>query len=167
MTPINVAVKYGCFLRSTLAVLLLLVMIWACTAESTPEAIVSAFRDMVEEAVEEGNSRALRKLISEQYRDDRGRTKAELGSIAAGYLLRNRSVHVLSRVATVERPDERTIEATILAAFSSRPIKEPSRLPSLNADIYWFEITLEEEDGDWLLRSAGWRQAMVDDFLGD
>jgi len=35
----------------------------------------------------------------------------------------------------------------------------------LKADIYWFDIVLVQEGGDWKLLEAYWRQAMVDDFF--
>jgi hypothetical protein len=154
-----VAIPHLCLL-----VLISALLLGGC-GSSEPEQIVAEFVTQTEEAIEARKGRAVRALISESYLDEQNRTKADLAGVATGYLLSNRSIYVLSRISEVIPIDEKTIQATVLAAFTGSPVGDAAGLPDINADIYWFDITIVEEDGDWKLSRAGWRQAMVEDFL--
>ena len=44
---------------------------------------------------------------------------------------------------------------------------DKSVLGRMQADIYWFDITLAEESGGWKLVAALWQQATVEDFFED
>ena len=57
------------------------------------------------------------------------------------------------------------IQARVLTAFAARPIMDKSVLGRMQADIYWFDITLVEESGGWKLVAALWQQAKVEDFF--
>ncbi len=148
------------------ALLAALLLPAACSEEQGPEAIARSFIAACEEAARERQVRDLRALIAEDYTDPAGRTARDVLAVAAGYLMRNRSVHIYTRLQTAAELDGR-IEATVLAALAGRPISDVSVLPSINADLYRFELELVEEKGDWRLASATWRTALVDDFFSD
>lgn len=150
--------------RYWLLLAILLFGLLSCGERPAPETIARGFVDACEEAVQQRRPSALRDLIATDYRDAEGRTGQEVLGIAAGYLLRNRSVHLITRIQSAERRDER-IAATVLAALAGRPVDDVALLPSVDADIYWFDVELVEEDGDWRVISAAWRPALVDDFL--
>ncbi|MDX9897150.1 MAG: hypothetical protein RBS34_17005 [Desulfofustis sp.] len=136
----------------------------SCSERPAPEAIARGFVDACAEAVQQRRPNALRDLIATDYRDAEGRTGQEVLGIAAGYLLRNRSVHLITRIQSAEQRDERIV-ATVLAALAGRPVDDVALLPSMDADIYWFDVELAKEDGDWRVLCAAWRPALVDDFL--
>ena len=139
----------------------------ACSDNQSAESIVASYANSIEEAAESGNGRKIRSLISTNYRDEKQRTKKELSTVVSGYLLRNRSIHILKKITFVEQRPDHSISATILAAISGTPIPDVTSLPGINADIYWFEIVIADEEGTWRLTSSSWRQAMVSDFLPD
>jgi hypothetical protein len=148
-----------------LTVLALLLPV-ACSEEQGPEAIAREFVTACEEAAQQRRLRDLRELIAEEYADPAGRTAQDVLAVAAGYLMRNRSVHIYTRLQTATEQDGR-IQATVLAALAGRPISDVSMLPSINADLYRFELELVEQGGDWRLAGATWRTALVDDFFAD
>ncbi|MCB2214764.1 hypothetical protein [Desulfofustis glycolicus] len=156
-------------LRSRLLLLLAVLALLlpaACSEEQGPEAIARSFVAASKEAVQERRLRDLRDLIAEEYADPAGRTAQDVLAVAAGYLMRNRSVHIYTRLQAATEQDGR-IQATVLVALAGRPISDVSMLPSINADLYRFELELVEQEGDWQLASATWRTALVDDFFAD
>jgi hypothetical protein len=149
-----------------LPALLALLLPGACSEEQGPEAIARSFVAACEEAAQERRLRDLRDLIAEDYSDPAGRTAQDVLAVAAGYLMRNRSVHIYTRLQEATEQDGR-IAATVLAALAGRPISDVSVLPSINADLYRFDLELVEQEGDWRLAGATWRTALVDDFFAD
>ncbi len=143
---------------------MLILLLVGCGEKPGPEAIADEFVASCIQAAESRRPSELRRLISTEYRDEYGRSAADVTAIAAGYLLRNRSVHVFTRLQQAIERDGR-IEATVLAALAGRPINDASLLPTIDADMYWFELTLHEQDGDWRLLEVRWRQALVEDFF--
>ena len=150
-----------------LLIVCLFLCLFSCSTNSSPDDIVVDFVSEAEHAVEDRNGRKLRGLISENYHDEKGRRKEDVASTASGYLFRNKSLHVFSRISEVTQTTEGEISATLLVALAGKPINDVSVLPTLNADFYWFEIKLFQEGKDWKLGSVLWRQAMVNDFLNN
>ena len=130
---------------------------------TTPEEIAGQFIKDSEQAFEERDIFELKKLISSNYGDSQNRSADEIISIAAMYIRSSKSIYLLTDLHSAEYLEER-IQARVLAAFAARPISEPAVLAQMQADIYWFDIELAEENGSWKLTDAQWRQAMVDDF---
>ena len=149
-----------------LALLVALLLPAACSEQQGPEAIARSFVEACTEAARERQIRDLRALIAEAYNDPAGRTARDVLAVAAGYLMRNRSVHIYTRLQAATEQDGR-IAATVLAALAGRPIGDVTMLPSINADMYRFDLELVEENGDWRLAGATWRTALVDDFFAD
>ena len=149
-------------LRIAAAALLLLV---ACSgAPETPEDQVRAVLAAVETAAEERDVGALKEHVSDAYRDARGNDRQALAGLATVHFLQNRGIHLLVQVRkiVIEVPGE--ARAAALVAMAGRPIPGPEALPSLNANLYYFDIELHEEDGAWKIVRATWSPATVDDF---
>ena len=136
----------------------------SCSNSDTPESVATDFINRCESIFEKRQLRNVKNLISERYQDPQGRSKEDISAIAAGYVFRNRNIHILSRLTSAVKNDDR-IEMTILAAIAAMPINDASALPGLNADMYWFDVSLVEEKREWLVLKVSWRQAMLDDFL--
>lgn len=144
--------------------ILTIIMMAGCRTQQGPDEIANIFIAAGEEALLARNGRAVRSLISDEYTDDNSRTAQDIRAIATGYIGRNQSIHIYSRLHSVTKQGN-YIQATVLSAFAALPIENVSFLPEVNADIYWFDILLTNEDGTWRLLTASWRTAMVDDFL--
>ena len=142
------------------------IVIISCSAQDhTPEAIIKTFVERTTAAIEERDRSALAELIDENYTDSQGRKKNDLLALAAGYMLRNRSLYCYSIIDSFHLNEDESISATILSAFAARPISDVHLLTEIRSDIYWFEITIVDKDNDWRLIAASWRQALVDDFF--
>lgn len=137
-----------------------------CLSESDPELISAVFLEKAEKAFENRSPRALRKLVSEQYFDEQNRDSKEIVAIGASYIMRSRSIHLFTDLESALFSGDQ-IHAKVLAAFGASQIESRSLLPQINADLYWFEIVLTKESGDWKLMQAVWRPAMLEDVLND
>ena len=144
--------------------LCLSVLLSSCAENNSPESISADFIERCESIIEKRQLRKLKNLVSELYLDQQGRNKQNISAISAGYILRNKNIHIYSRLISAAKNGNQ-IKATILTAIAGAPIYDTSMLPSLNADMYWFDVVLVEKDGDWLIAYARWRQAMLDDFF--
>ena len=155
------------YLRNFFPILLLLtMMVISCSSKTTPEEIAATFIKQSETAFEEGNILALKKLVSSNYQDTHNRGAGDVIAIAAAYIRSSKSMHLLSDLDSAYFEGD-LIQARILTAFAARPIMDKSVLGRMQADIYWFDITLAEESGGWKLVAALWQQATVEDFFED
>ena len=143
----------------------LILFLQSCSKDTTPEKLIDDFVTACENSIEQGSSRKLRDLIAERYGDSSGRTKKDISSVASGYLLRNKSIYCVTLTDSVILNEDDSISARILAALAAQPITDISRLPTMNSDIYWFDIRIGKEGSEWKLLEASWRQAMLDDFF--
>lgn len=152
-------------IRTILTLIAFTLIFSSCSGELTPEDIVKEFIQSFETAAEEGHARSLRSYISDNYADENERKKADIDTVVTSYLLRNRNIHTFSKIISVTAVNNLSVSSSILVALSGKPINDVSFLPNLNADIYWFKITITQENNNWKLISVQWRQAMVDDFF--
>lgn len=146
------------------ALLSLSLYLLSCSSETTPQEIAAEFISHSKDAFEERDILSLRKLISPNYRDTHKRSANDVVAIAAAYIRSSKSIYLFSDLDTADYDGER-IRARVLIAFAARPVTDRSALGSMQADIYWFDIVLVEEDGAWKLAEAQWQQALIEDFL--
>jgi hypothetical protein len=130
----------------------------------SPEEEVRLYLKSFEIAVEERSLGQVKELIAEDYRDESGRVRREIVRIAAGYLLRNKSIHLLTQVDRIDILDEERARASLFVAMAGSPIASADYLLSLRADLHRFEVELERRDEGWRLTSARWRRAQAQDF---
>ena len=154
------------FPRCLLFCLLTTAALVSCSSPSDPEQIASTFVKNAAAALEAGNARALRNLISLDYFDSQNRTADQIASIGSVYIRRSKSIHLFTELDSALWSGDQ-VEATVLGAFAARPVESRGLLPQVNADLYWFEITLKKESGEWKLVRSNWRQAMLEDVFAD
>ena len=131
----------------------------------TPEQQVRRFVAQVEEAAEQRDTSAIKKLIADGYSDDRKQIKQDLVRVAAGYFLRNKNVHVFTYIGGIQFPDPNKAELQVFAAMSGQPIPGTESLLDIRADLYRFDMTLARSDKKWLLVRSAWRPAEIEDFF--
>ena len=144
----------------------LLALAVACqSTTSSPEEQVRAVIATAERAAEEKDVQTLKRLVADGYRDDEGNQKADVIRLLAYHLLRNESIHLLTRVRAVEFPSPERAAVTVFVAMAGREIPAVDLLAQLHADIYRFDIDLVAGGrGAWTLSRARWRPAAVDDL---
>jgi hypothetical protein len=119
-----------------------------------------------ERVVEARELRQIHALIADAYRDSDGRDKQQLLRLLGGYLLANRSIHLLLQVEEIELVGEGTARVRLFAALAGRPFADLDELFSLRAGLYRFDFELILEDTAWRLIDARWQRASREDFLG-
>lgn len=149
--------------RGALAAALTLAL--ACAdAPASPEERVRAVLSAIEAAAEARDVGALKRHLSEAYSDSRGNDARAVAGIATFHFMQNRSLHLLARVRQVEVSAPGEARAVALVAMAGTPIPGPEALPGLRANLYFFDVSLREEDGAWRVASARWEPATADDF---
>ena len=141
------------------AALLVAIALAACGSDTSPEDAVRAVIDTAEEAAEARDASKLLRLVAPDYRDARGNGADEIGRYVRGYLLAHQSVHLLTRIESIEFPgtDLARVKATVGMAGREA---EAAGAWDLAADVYEFDVTLALEDGEWRVTRADWRPAI-------
>ena len=137
----------------------------ACSKPSTPEQRVRAFLDRSEQAAEQKDVRTLRGAVSERYADADGRDRRTIEGILRLYVLRHESIHLLTRVDSIEFPKPAEARVGIYVAMAARPITNATQLAAFRANLYRFDLMLTEEDSEWRVLRADWRPAEPADFI--
>jgi hypothetical protein len=137
----------------------------ACApAAETPEDRVRAVLAALEAGAQARDVGAMKELVSERYMDAAGHDKRAVGALVGLHLMRNESIHLLVRVASLAIPAPGRADVVALVAMAGTPIPGPEALPALRADLYRFDLALGEEDGVWRVTGAAWRPAAIADF---
>lgn len=136
-----------------------------CSGDNSAEESVRRFLAEAETAVEEGHIRQVREYIADDYHDPAGRTKQELVNYLAYQVLGKRAIYLYTSVRSISftEPDKTVVE--LLVAMTGSPADSRNILLTLQADIYSFALTLRKSENTWLLTTATWKPAMVDDLL--
>jgi len=152
--------------RQSIALAAVTLLLVACGGDdSSPDAAVRRTLVAIETAARARDLSALGEHVSEAYADDRGNDRQAVRRIAAFHLLRNQSVHTLTRIRSVsfDEPEHAQVEA--LVALAGTAIPDADVLATVRADLYRFDVTLrEEQPGTWRVTAANWWPAALEDF---
>ncbi len=129
-----------------------------CGEADSPEAQVRAVIEQMELAAEARATSEVLELISEQYRDDYGNGRDDVGRAVRGYFIANQSIHLLTRIEALSFPAEDEARATVLVGMVGREAGATEAW-DLAADLYRFEIAVVREDGEWKITWARWSRA--------
>lgn len=144
-----------------------LVLLAGCSGNNSTEEKIREFISNAETAIEESNIRLVGKLIAEEYSDSRGRTKKELIQYVTYQVLRKRSIHLYTSISSISFLSDQTASVELIAAMTGTPVESKRALLDMRADLYTFNCTLTLQDNKWVLSSASWEPAMLDDLLPD
>ena len=132
-----------------------LVSLAACSADGSPEQQVRAVIESMEVAAESRDVGDLMEHISANYRDAQGQDRTEASRYARGYFIANQSVHLLTRIESLEFPAPDEARVKLQVGMAGREGQPGSA--SLTADLYNFDVALVREDGEWKVSYADWR----------
>ncbi len=132
--------------------------------ETLPEAEIRAFVAGAEAAAEERNMSALRALIAKDYADAQGYDRKTIENMMRLHVLRNRSLHVLTRIDSIQFLEPERALVVVMAALAGQSVTRIDELVNLDADLFRFELELARNNGDWQVRHAGWKRAQLADF---
>lgn len=138
-------------------VLLLTCAIAGCSDSDSPEAQIRKTIDAMEHAAEERSVSGVAEHISPQFRDANSRDANELSQYIRGFFVANQSIHLLTRVGTIEFPTNDEAQAQITVAMVGREGDEANAW-NLAGEIYDFDVTFRREDDEWKVIYAKWKR---------
>ena len=140
----------------------------ACSQSSdSPEEQIKAYIAAGETATQARDTLAMKSLIAKDYRDERNRKQQNIVALVAGYFLRHKNIHTLTRIKTLTFPQPDQADLVLLAGLAGDPIDGFEHLLALRATIHLFEMKLVQHEGEWLLQSVRWRRAKREDWVSD
>lgn len=144
--------------RRAFLVVLLSLALAACGPKQTPEAQVRSVIAEGEAAAEARDLSALMDLAAPEFQDEQIGGREELQQYLRGYLVMHQSIHLLTRVDSVELPYRDMAKVSLTVGTLGRDAASASAL-DLAADVYDVQLELQLQDGDWHVTRASWRPA--------
>lgn len=132
-----------------------LVLIAGCSDDTSPQQQVRAVIASMEQAAEDRDVGDLMEHVSAAYRDSQGQDRAEASRYARGYFIANQSIHLLTRIESVEFPSPDEARVQMQVGMAGRGGAQGAG--GLSADLYDFDVALVREDGEWKVSFADWR----------
>lgn len=129
-----------------------------CGDSSSPDAQVRATIAAIEEAAEARDVGGFMEHVSDEFRDSQGRAASELSRYVHGYFIANQSIHLLSRIESIEFPTSAEARARVTVGMVGRDAAAADAW-NLAAEIHDFDVTFVREDGEWKVRYAKWGQS--------
>jgi len=135
---------------------LLVLGVVACSRPEGPEAQVRRVIGAMQTAAQARDTNDLLAFVSDRYKDPYDRGREELSRLLRGYFLAYRSVHLLTRIDSLEFPFEDEARATILVGMAGAG-SGPSSW-DVAADLYEIRVTFALEGRDWKVTHAQWQR---------
>ena len=132
-----------------------LALLAACADEGSPEQEVRAVIQSMELAAEARDVGELMEHISANYRDAQGQDRTEASRYVRGYFIANQSVHLLTRIQSLEFPAPDEARVKLQVGMAGREGEQGAG--GVTADLHDFDIALVREDGAWKVGYAHWR----------
>ncbi len=145
-------------LRTTTAATLLALALSACGPSRTPDAQVRALIARGEAAAEARDLSGVMDLVSPNFQDGRGGNRDDLKQYLRGYFVTHQSIHLLTRVDSVEFPYNDMAKVSLTLGTLGRETAGASAF-DLAADVHDVELELQLEDGEWRVTRASWQSA--------
>jgi len=152
-------------IRIVVAILALICSFTACGRDDTPEAQIRRYVEAGEKAAEARDIGDIKKLISEKYSDEHGRTRRDIVAVTARYFYSQKNIHILTRISELSFSDPDRAMLQLYVAMTGQDVSDLDALLNMRADLYRFDIELVREDKEWKLRTADWRRARSEDFF--
>jgi hypothetical protein len=131
----------------------------------SPEQRIRDDLTALEQAAEEKDLGTLKGAILDSYNDNEGYDKKSVTQLIRLNFLRQQSIHLLTRIKSIELTDVTNANAVVYVAMAGRPLEDTGALVNLSADLFRFQVELVEQGGEWKVARAQWRRATPDEFL--
>jgi hypothetical protein len=153
-------------LRS-LIILTFLLLLTACSESPVdPETALTELIAEGELAIEQRDLSAAMELVDENYANNRANGWAQLRAQLAGYFLRHPSITIISKIDQIRLVDETRAEVLLYAGLAGSAAEASTPLAGWRANLLRFELGFQlNEDDEWRLVHAAWRQARREDFV--
>jgi hypothetical protein len=132
-----------------------------CGDEGTPETRVKAVIAAGEAAAEARELAGILDLVSDDFRDDRGGGREELKQYLRGYLVTHTSVHLLTRIGSIEFPYRDYARVQLTVGTLGREAAAATGF-DVAGDVYDVALELQLEGDEWKVTRAAWRSTRRD-----
>ena len=140
--------------RSPISWVALALLLTACSDSASPEQQVRAVIDAMETAAEARDVGDLTEHLSANYRDAQGQDREQAARYARGYFIANQSVHLLTRIESLEFPAADEARVRLQVGMAGRGGEAGAG--GLSADLHDFDLVLVREGGEWKVSYADW-----------
>jgi len=145
------------FLRASAGVIVAAAgMLGGCGQEESPDTQVRAVIAAGEAAAEARDLAGLLEHVSPTFRDEHGGGPDELKQYLRGYFVMHQSVHLLTRVESIEFPYRDYARVQLKVGMLGRETAGATSL-DLAADAKEIVLELALEDDEWKVVRAAWR----------
>jgi hypothetical protein len=138
----------------------------ACTEDmDDPEVRIRNMVSAMESAVQQRSLDQVKELVSSDYKDQwNNDRRAALRSLLF-YFQGHQSIHLLTRISDIQLNDDASQARVIVyVGMAGQPVDKSESLIALNADLYRFDVDLIADGDKWLVSSARWEKARVENF---
>jgi hypothetical protein len=143
---------------------LVVALLQACSdGAGSAEEAVRALVASAEEAAERRSSDALVELVHDDYLDQQGFNKNQVGGLLRAYFFQNRNIHLFTRIDEIEWLGDERAAVKLHVAMAGSAISDIDALKSLRARIYRFRLELVKRDV-WQVQYASWEPASLLDM---
>jgi len=142
-------------LRAMAGGALAVVMLGGCGEKGTPETQVRAVIAAGEAAAEARDLSGILEYVSPSVRDENGAGRDELKQYLRGYLVTHQSVHLLTRIESVEFPYRDFARVQLKVGTLGRETAGAAAF-DLAADMKNVVLELQLEDDGWKVVRAAW-----------
>lgn len=154
--------------RFRIGLLLLFVGLLHGACSDGPLTAEEQLRGLLDEAEKQLEARDLSSVMAHvdpAYSDSAGRDFRALKALLFGYLLRHKTIHILSRIDQIELMSEAEAQIVVFAGLAGSPQEAETVLSGWRADLLRLQLLfVKDRQGEWLLHSAQWRRAAPEDF---
>jgi len=143
-----------------------ILLLSACSQDTkSPEEQIRSMISAMETAVEQRSLDSVKELVDSEYKDEwNGNRRAALRALMF-YFQGHQSIHLLTRISDIQLSDDASIASvTVYVGMAGEPVEKSESLIDLNADLFRFDIELVADGSDWLVSSAKWQRARLENF---
>ena len=130
----------------------------ACSERPSAEDELRALFGAAEAAAEARDVGAVLELVSDEYADGAGRTRADLRNLVRGWFVLHPDLGLVTRVDALELESDDHARATLTVGMLGRR-GDPEDL-DLAADLQTIDLALRRDGGEWRGTRAEWRSAL-------
>ncbi|MCU7849971.1 MAG: hypothetical protein KZQ89_18670 [Candidatus Thiodiazotropha sp. (ex Lucinoma kastoroae)] len=142
-------------------------LVIGCSSEPTdPEQQLRTLITDGEAAIESRDLSAVLEMVDSRYLDKQQRDYHQLRALLAGYFLRHRSIHIISRIERIEIEPGGIAQVTLYAGLAGSPQEDAMPLSQWRGDLIRLQLhVVLSDDEAWRVRDADWRLAHPSDLV--
>ena len=150
----------------TLTIPCLILVLGCSQEESNPVTEIKSTLAAIEEAAEERSISGVSEYLAANYQDKFHRNSQAVKRSLLGYFHRHRSIYLFSNIKqiTLNEAIENRAMATVHVAMTGTQVDSEEALLLLKANVYRFDLELEKQEDQWLVKTSSWKRIKLTEF---